>query len=280
MRDGIKRVVSAILLGASAVFLIVGIADDRIATGGIAKIRFEIPRLPRRKKPGIPSFQLPDAVIDQLPHVTELSVPTQVDSIISKGATGLVVAPTKVESIVSNVGTRVSEGLSRATNLLNDFPKEVTIGTVKVCYSGKNKTECRDISPDLATWLPRPLNSFLDSGTPSPPITAALKINVRSCLIAALIGVILLGSLRAVFSMFNIGTFGLFSFVLSWKALVEVACTLLILLPFVLAAVVTFSIPSLLRRLDFLTVNNGDLVWCLSIALLLAVLGIGVQHVP
>ncbi|KAK7924650.1 hypothetical protein PG985_006704 [Apiospora marii] len=296
MRDGIKRVISLLFLGGSAVFLIVGIADNGISTAGIAKIRLEMPWLTRRKKLSIPNFQLPDVVIDQLPHATELMetirtdsadsngetelpVSTRADNIIFKGATELAAVPTKVESIVSNVATRVSESLSRATSLLEDVPTEFTIGTVKICYSGRNRTECRDISPDLSTLLPRPLSSFLDSGSIPTPIHAALKINVRSCLIAALIGVTLLGGLRIVLSMLSVGTFGLFSSVLSWKVIVEVACTVLILVPFVLAAVVTFSIPSLLRNIDFLMVDDGNLVWCLSVALVLAVLGIGVQHV-
>ncbi|KAI1489432.1 hypothetical protein F5X96DRAFT_683958, partial [Biscogniauxia mediterranea] len=272
MRDGIKKTVSAILLGASAVFLIVGIAHKSMGTSGIAKIKLELPpQAPRRRELHLPIITrlLPDTTT-QLPDVTGRSD-----------------IATKAESIASNLASRVSDAASQATgaagSILDNIPREITIGTTQICLIAKgNGTNCRDVSPDLSTWFPSLLNNAFPglSSISSLPISAMLRINTQSCLIAALVGVFLLSALRAALSIIDIGTSGISWLILGRKTLVEAVGALLVLVPLSLASVVTFSIPSLLRRVGFLMVEDGDLLWCLGTALVTAVFGIAVQSLP
>ncbi|KAI2624292.1 hypothetical protein GGR54DRAFT_569308 [Hypoxylon sp. NC1633] len=277
MREAIKRILSAVLLGVGAVFLIVGIAHKPIATSGIVKIKLELPQLSHRR-----AFDPPD--ITQLPSISQLpdmSLPSEITQL--PDVTGLPVIPSEVKSIASNVASRVSEGVSQATgavgSLLDKVPQEATIRTVQICLIAKgNTTDCRDLSPDISTWFPSPINSLLDLNSIAPRISAVLRINVRACLIAALVGVVLLGILRVALSIIDVGSLGILSLIFGRRTLVEAACVLLILIPLILASVITFSIPSLLRQVGPLTVEDGDMVWCLGIALGMAVLGITVQH--
>ncbi|KAI1633588.1 hypothetical protein F4809DRAFT_581291 [Biscogniauxia mediterranea] len=269
MRDGIEKTVSAILLGASAVFLIVGIAHKSMGTSGIAKIKLELPpQSPRRRELHLPIITrlLPDTT--QLPDVTGLSD-----------------IATKAESIASNLASRVSDAASQATgaagSILDNIPREITIRTTQICLIAKdNGINCRDVSPDLSTWFPSPLNAFPGLSSISSPISAMLRVNTQSCLIAALVGVFLLSALRAALSIIDIGTSGILWLILGRKTLVEAVGALLVLVPLSLASVVTFSIPSLLRRVGFLMVEDGDLLWCLGTALVTAVFGIAVQSLP
>ncbi|RYP14047.1 hypothetical protein DL767_010444 [Monosporascus sp. MG133] len=176
MRDGLKKIGSAVLLVGSAIFLVVGIARKEMRTAGIAKIQLELPDLMRRKL-----LDLSD--VTQLPDITRIADIPPLPKITELPDAGLPDIPTEVDNVVSNIATRVSEGISQVTgafgSVLDNVPEEITIGTDQICYTAKyNQTDCPGILSDLSTWFPSPLNSFLDLTSIASPISAVLKIKV------------------------------------------------------------------------------------------------------
>jgi hypothetical protein len=271
MRDVIKKILSALLLCCSAGFLLAGIIDKAMDISGIAKVKLNL-SLPSLKM----ERDLPDIgqltgitipTITQLPDIPELSaIPTA-----------------KVESIASNIASRVSDGLSQATSavgsLLDKAPQEITVGTLQVCYMAMdNKTDCAYLSSDPSTWFPSSVSSLLDLSSITSPMAKAFKINIHSCLIAALVGVLLLIVFTCIFGIIDV-TSGILNLIFGKKVLIDVAGALLIFIPLGLASVMTFWIPSLFRKMDALFVEDGGLKWRLGVAIGMAMLGIGVQYV-
>ncbi|KAI0117235.1 hypothetical protein F4814DRAFT_280834 [Daldinia grandis] len=279
-----KTIASIILLAGSAIFLIVSIAQDKMGTSGIAKIKLDLPQLLPRK-----AFKIPK--VNPLPYITQLGDITQLPDIPSPSdltdlphVTNIPELPTDAKSIISHIATRVSEGISQATSAvsaLGNVPESITLGTYQICYIAKNDNiSCQNIPSDISSLFPGPLNALLDLDSIDPLISVGLKVNVRSCLIATLVGVLFLAALIIALRTIDITTFGIFSRIPLLKAIIEISVTVLVFIPLILAASITFSTPSLLRKVEYLQVENGDLVWCIGLVLGFIIAGVGVRHCP
>ncbi|KAI1416942.1 hypothetical protein F5Y13DRAFT_204297 [Hypoxylon sp. FL1857] len=270
-----KAIATAALLAMSGVFLIVGIARKEMRTSGIVKIQPNLPQLFHREALKLPHIPIPDS--SELPDV-----PNDVESVISSIATRASEGLDQATEAAKTIATRVSEGLSEATGTLNftigNIPRKITIGTDQICYLGSNnKTSCKKAPLDTSALFPSPLSTILDLDVIPSSFSAILKINVRSCLIAALIGVMLFAILLI---YLDTPVFGVVSIIPFLQTMMKVGCGILVIIPLLLAAVVTFSAPSLLRKIDMLAVENGDLVWCLGIVLGLVGSAIGLLYIP
>ncbi|KAM5357285.1 hypothetical protein ACJZ2D_016422 [Fusarium nematophilum] len=180
--------------------------------------------------------------------------------------------PDKIDDLVPDLATRVSELTAQATALLDPVLKgnslKVTLGTDQVCFIQDNDSKrCQDFPSRVSDLLPAPFNELLDIDVPF--LTTILTINVRICLIIALLGALILAVVFIV--PFFLGL-TLLQVIPGLRLAFEVAMFLLAMLPLLIAAIVTFSIPSILRNLDVLKVTNGDLVWCLGVTLAMMIL--------
>lgn len=228
---------------------------DGLRSDGIATITVDMPFLTSRH-----ARSLDFSGLDDLGSGIESKVSDAASQATSIDASGT------VDDLASGLATRVSELTAQATarldTLLGDKSLKVTLGTDRLCYiQGNDSKNCRDFPSQVSDLLPAPFNKLLDVDI--PVLTTFLTINVRMCLIIALLGSVVLAVAFIVPFFFGLA---LLQVIPRWRIAFEIAMFLLTMLPLLIAAVVTFSIPSILRNIDALKVRNGDLVWCLGVA--------------
>ncbi|KAH6705765.1 hypothetical protein VD0002_g8616 [Verticillium dahliae] len=247
-----RRLVSIFLLTVSAVLLMVGLASKEMRTKGIVTVRLDVPRLDPRQPldlPAIPKFS-------DLPDLPSL--------------------PDGVNSVATAIATRVSDAVSQPTgflgSILDGIPGEITVGTDQVCYGGGSAAEtCQKIPSEISEWLPSPLDVILDITPVAGTFSAVLKVKLYACLIATLVGVLVLVLTLGGLLLVDVGTLGIFSRIPILSTILVVGASLFALVPLVLASMVAFSVPMLLRKVNALEVDNGPFLGCLGAVLVLVV---------
>ncbi|KAH7208461.1 uncharacterized protein BKA55DRAFT_493917, partial [Fusarium redolens] len=77
----------------------------------------------------------------------------------------------EVLSTVKDVATKVvSEAASKATSitgLLEELPKEITLGSQKLCIQYRD-VQCRPIPSDFNSWFPRPVMQLISHLSDKP----------------------------------------------------------------------------------------------------------------
>ncbi|KAK9772898.1 hypothetical protein AB5N19_02788 [Seiridium cardinale] len=281
-----KTLVASFLLASSAIFLITALALGEMRTKGITKVQFDIPNHKHRRQDS-DVVNMPDLIVPtQLQSLaTKLSVPSEVPDQLKSLASELPVTTTLpdvtsvFESFATEVATKVSGIASQTTStlglLLNSLPKDVTIGTDQLCFdSSDGRQHCQNIPSNLSALVPSPLDTLIDVSGVAHRAGLLLSIHVRSCLAAALAGVLSLAIVLVGFSLVDIGTLGTFSSIPLLRPALEAVAAILALLPLTLAGVVTFGIPHFLSQIEHLKVETGDLVWCLGVVIGLAGLAV------
>lgn len=101
--------------------------------------------------------------------------------------------------------------------------------------------------------------------------SAVLKVKLYACLIATLVRVLVLVLTLGGLLLVDVGTLGIFSRIPILSTLLVVGASLFALVPLVLASMVAFSVPMLLRKVNALEVDNGPFLGCLGAVLVLVV---------
>jgi hypothetical protein len=241
-------VISIILLGYSL--------HDGLRSNGIVEVFLDFPGL---KSPNTRSLDIP------APDELGSKLKSKVSDVASQ-ITGTDI-PDKIDDVVPGLATRASELKAQATAVLDPLLEgqslKVTLGSDRLCYTiGNDSTSCQRAPSQVSDFFPAPINGFLDID--STILSTVLAINVRISLVCALIGTL---ALTVVFIFpFFVGL-ALLQVIPGLRLAVEILIFLLALLPLLVAAIPTFVILSALRSLDALTVTNGNLVYCLGVAL-------------
>ena len=178
----------------------------------------------------------------------------------------------EIDDLAPGLASRVSELKAQATAISNPLLKikslKLTLGTDRLCYvQGNEPRRCRDLPSQVSDLFPEPFNTLLDIDIPF--LSTILAINIRKCLISALVGASLFAA--TFITPFYLGL-ELLQSIPKLRLALEVAMFLLGIVPLLLAAIVTFSITSILKNLDWLNVASGSLEWCLGVALAFAIL--------
>ncbi|KAJ0134589.1 Serine-type carboxypeptidase F [Fusarium oxysporum f. sp. albedinis] len=97
----------------------------------------------------------------------------------------------EVLSTVKDVATKaVSEAASKETSitsLLEELPKEITLGSQKLCIRYKD-VQCRSIPSNFNSWFPEPVMQLISHLSDNPNISRAwTQVDIQDCIVAIII---------------------------------------------------------------------------------------------
>ena len=168
---------------------------------------------------------------------------------------------TKAKGVATKVVSEAASRASSATRLIDELPKEVTLGSDQVCWHyGEN--QCQRAPSDFEAWFPKAARAILFTTSNRLRIsTFWTNIRVQTCIVVSAVGLWLyFAVLCTALLQLKIPTA-----MKPYGLVVEVAVLLLIFVPSAFALLVIKFISDGLKRVSILEVTDGDLSqWILT----------------